>query len=916
MNNKTLIAQMIAAALVGSCWVAGSAQAAPQMQTAENSVVADDKAPERIEVTGSRIKRTDLEGVAPVTVISALDIEMSGFNNVEEILQASIGNAGRTIEGNESSWTQGASTINLRGMGANRTLVLVNGKRIPQYPTATGGSTNFVDTSTFPSSAVERIEILTGGASAIYGSDAIGGVVNIILKKQYEGSVLEARHENPQHGGRDKSKVSFTSGISSSLGETVVVLEYADEEMLRAGQRELTAGFGPDGVGTFSSTSAYIRDRNKAYHKDEYVMATEQQCADLFGEFGNWNPAESRYKCRYNSFAEEGMQTAKEEYNLVMNHQAELANDWTLSGLLQASDKTTNRGNAQKSISPTIYMDRNNPGKYSYNINDFASRREFRVYRRLDDYGQTRDYTGEQQSLTSSIGLQGAIGDYQLELGWAYGKSTFTRQGRNQMLADKLLEVISFNPADSANPDKWYPLDKMTQAQQDKLYAETLTDAGSGLNQLSAVLTGDLFDLPAGTVQFANSLEWAREWYFDLKDINTTSGNLLGQGGTQGRGERKRYAAATEFAVPLLGADSGVGRLEMSAAVRYDYYDDRSDVGGAATPQLGFKYQPTDDVLVRLNVGRSFRAPDLHRMFAGVSRSFSETSIKVDPAHPLTVDDSFESISAGNMALTEEKGKFANLGVVTQFTDDLSASIDFWRVSLEGAVYSQSSTRILENPIYNMTGKANNCNELSGIGYILQQPDGQAYKDVFCVRSGTINSAYESSQGIDAELTYKMDLGEYGSLKLTPKLSYTAKKEYQAFAESPRVEETKDDYLPTWKSEFAVRWNKKDLSVNLSWYYLGTGEGKHDWTLKDAAGKDYQQAVWSKLSPFERVNLNSSYRIDNHNKVTVGVNNLTDSMPPLFDPGHPSRNSHPYFLENSGYNIIGRTFYASYQYSF
>ncbi|MBU2279353.1 MAG: TonB-dependent receptor, partial [Gammaproteobacteria bacterium] len=732
----------------------------------------------------------------------------------------------------------------------------------------------------------------------------------------YEGSVLELRHENPQHGGRDKDKLSFTTGFSTSFGETVLVLEYAEDEMLRSGQRDLTAGRGPDGTANYSSTSAYIRDRNKVYHKDDYVMATEQQCSDLFGEYGIWNPAESRYKCRYNTFADDGMQTAKEEYNLVLNHQAELSSDWTLNALLQASDKTTNRGNAQKSISPTIYMDRTNPGSYSYDAADFASRREFRVYRRLDDYGQTRDYTGDQQSLTSSLGLTGAIGDYQLELSWAYGKSTFGRIGRNQMLADKLLEVISFNPADSANPDKWYPLDKMTQAQQDKLYAETLTDAGSGLNQLSAVLTGDLFELPAGTVQFANSIEWAREWYFDLKDVNTTSGNLLGQGGTQGRGERKRYAAATEFAVPLLGSDSSIGSLEMSAALRYDYYDDRSDVGGAATPQIGFKYQPTNDVLVRLNVGRSFRAPDIHRMYAGVSRSFSDTSLQIDPAHPVGLTDSFESISAGNMALVEEKGKFANLGVVAQITDDLSASIDFWRVSLEGAVYSQSSTRILENPIYNMTDKAKNCNELDGIGYIMQQQVGQDYKDVFCVRSGTINSAYEASQGIDAELTYKVNLGDYGSLKVTPKLSYTAKKEYQAYAENPRIEETKDDYLPTWKSEFSVRWNKEDFSVNLSWYYLGTGEGEHDWTLTDATGEDYQEKVWSKLSPFERVNLNSSYRINKHNKLTLGVNNLTDSMPPLFDPGHPSRNKHPYFSENSGYNLVGRTFYASYQYSF
>lgn len=147
---------------------------------------------ERIEVTGSRIKRTDLAGASPVTVISAEDIALSGFANVEEILQAGIGNAGRSVEGNESSWTQGANTINLRGMGENRTLVLVNGKRVPQFPTATGGTTNFVDTSTFPSSAVERIEILTGGASAIYGSDAVGGVVNIILKKDYQGKIGRA----------------------------------------------------------------------------------------------------------------------------------------------------------------------------------------------------------------------------------------------------------------------------------------------------------------------------------------------------------------------------------------------------------------------------------------------------------------------------------------------------------------------------------------------------------------------------------------------------------------------------------------------------------------------------------------------------------------------------------------------------
>jgi len=870
---------------------------------------------ERIEVTGSRIKRTDLEGASPVTVISAQDIALSGFSSVEEILQAGIGNAGRSIEGNESSWTQGASTINLRGMGENRTLVLVNGKRVPQFPTATGGTTNFVDTSTFPSSAVERIEILTGGASAIYGSDAVGGVVNIILKKDFEGTRLNLRHENPQHGGRDKSKVALTSGFDSAFGQTVFVVDYSTDEMLRGGDRPLTAGLGPDNLATFSQTSAYIRDRSKVFHKDEYVMATESQCQQLFGNLGVWLANEDRYKCRYNSTAEEGLQTSKEDLNLILSQHGEINELWGFNALLQYGDKTSDRGNAQKSISPTIFMDRNNPGRYSYNAADFTSSREFRLYRRLDDYGQQRDYTGEQQNLTSSLGLTGQIGEMELALSWAYGLSDYTRQGRNQMKADQLLNIISFNPADANNPAKWYPMNPLTSAQRDQLYADTLTDAGSGLNQYSAVLTGDWFELPAGAVQFAASAEWAKEWYFDFKDQDTINGNLLGQGGTQGEGERKRYATAAELAVPIFGADSVVGQLDASLALRYDRYDDQSDVGGATTPQFGLTWRPTEALLWRLSAGHSFRAPDLHRMYAGISRSFSDTTLKLDPAFPVNEVDRYESISAGNIALTEEKGRFINLGLVADLTDSTNLSVDLWRISLEGAVYSESASRILGNPAYNLTGKYNNCNDMPSIGYLMQQPSGQAYQDLLCVRRGTINSAYEASQGIDVEVGHQLELGEYGKLKFTPKLSYLQKKEYLAFAAGERQDETRDNYLPKWKGDISARWSVKDLSVNLSWYYLGSAEGVNTWVVKDAAGKDVQQQVWSKLDNYQRLNLNLKYDFARYGELTLGVNNLTDSMPPLFAPGHPNRNVFPYFEEDAGYNTVGRTFFVGYEYT-
>ena len=234
MNKPTLVASAVSMVLAMSTLQVAKAQEA---DSAQNQVQAEETV-ERIEVTGSRIRRTDMEGVAPVTVITAEDLANSGYTSIEDLLQASVGNAGRTIEGNETSWTQGAHTINLRGMGANRTLVLVNGKRIPQYPTATGGSTTFVDISTFPSSAIERIEILSGGASAIYGSDAVGGVVNIILKRRFEGSALNLRGEKTHEGGRDRQRASFTTGINSSLGQTLFVLDFAFDQLLRQGDRE------------------------------------------------------------------------------------------------------------------------------------------------------------------------------------------------------------------------------------------------------------------------------------------------------------------------------------------------------------------------------------------------------------------------------------------------------------------------------------------------------------------------------------------------------------------------------------------------------------------------------------------------------------------------------------------------------
>lgn len=888
-------------------------------QSLQNNQAETNAKVERIEVTGSRIRRLDLEGVAPVTVISAADIALSGFSSIEDLLQASIFNSGRTIEGNESSWTQGASTINMRGMGANRTLVLVNGNRIPQYPTATGGTTNFVDISTFPTSAVERIEVLSGGASAIYGSDAVGGVVNIILKSKFERNQIDVRHENPQQGGGDKTRVTLTSGINSRFGQTIVVLQHRDDDILRSGDREFTSQGGPDGTDGYSSTSAVIQDRDNFYHDSRNVVATQEQCQALFGSYSAWDDEQSTYKCRYDSDRDKHLQSAKKEWNLVVNHEGELGQDWTYSAMVQASDRETLRGNGQKSVGTRIYMDGNNPGIYSYNRADFsrADRKEFRLYRRLDDYGQRRDYTGLQQTLNTALGLSGKIADYDLDLSWAYGKSSFERIGRNQMLADKLLDVVSFDPADSASAAKWYPMDKMTPDQAQTLYAETLTDAGSGLNQLTAVLSGDLFDLPAGPLQFAWSAEWAKEWYFDHKDENTLSGNLLGQGGTQGRGERKRYATAAELAIPLLDDRGGMGKWDASMALRYDYYDDKSDIGGALTPQAGFTYRPTENMLVRLNAGKSFRAPDLHRVYALPTRSFTSRSVQVDPNHPEDEDDFFEQISSGSLGLSEERGRFYNLGIIAQITDNLSVDVDYWRISLKGAVRSGSVTRMLNEPeVFDVSDRYSSCNDVPGVGFIMQQQSGNDYKDIQCVKNGAINSAYENSKGIDFKVRYKMSLGAYGDMSFGGDVSKSLSKEYQAFADVDKVEATKDWYFPKYSTSAYVQYSKNKVSSHLRWSYKGSTEGSNTWTLTDDEGNQYRESVRSKVASFSRVNWVTNYSYSRALRLTFGVQNVFNEMPSTYAEGHPWRNSWPYYPTQAGQNAIGRTFYGDVRYRF
>lgn len=883
---------------------------------------------EKIEVTGSRIKRTDFEGVAPVTVISADDIANSGLSSISEILQASVANTGGSLNGESDGFTDSASSVNLRGMGANRTLVLINGRRQASFPSAAGGTTNFVDTSDIPTAAVERIEILTGGASAIYGSDAVGGVVNIILKKQYEGAKVAAKYNHPTQGGGEQLDLSYLQGFNTEKSQTLVMLEYKKVEAIKTEQRDglyspayyededgdIRWGAGPYGDATPSSWGAWVRDYGKVYTDSKYSPLDNTQCTERFGDKGIYIPA-GTYDCYYDKYADRGLQSAYDRLNLVVNTTYDLNDDWQLYGMINASYKEASKYKDEKGFGVYIYEDEAT-GAMSYDANAFEDSNKFQMRRRMEEFPGDRTYETQNTKAAFSFGANGTVGDYELDLSWSSGFNRYEKQNTHMVSADALLDIVTFNPNDS-DPTKWYPNNALTSEQIDQLIGSATKDSTSSMHQFQAVFTGDLMELSAGTIGFATTAEWARESYEDTLDEITMSGGYIGMGGTGGEGDRDRVAIAGELQIPLLADLTGVKSLDLSAALRYDHYLDDSSVGGATTPQVGITYRPVSEVMIRANMGKSFRAPDMHRLYAGLTRSFGSTDY-VHPTIPGEIyEDSYDGFSSGNLNLTEEKGDFWNLGLVANLSDNADLTLDWWNIELEGAVKTISTNEMLDDNRFDQTANYNSCENMDIVGYVTELDD-DGIRNLACMRKGPINSAYEASEGIDASVNYRFPETSAGEFKLKLAASYLLKKEYQESVDTEIEDETKTNYVPKWKGNASLTWNLADFSATLAYYYTGKAVGEDTFTLIDADGDDYEVDDYpDTLDAYQTINLTLAYSTPWKGKFSAGVKNLTDEMPPLFDERNDRHNDWPFFEEdNSSYSTVGRTLFLGYSQKF
>jgi iron complex outermembrane receptor protein len=663
---------------------------------------------DRIEVTGSNIPRVDGESGLPVQVFTREQMIDGGMQTMQDLLERISANQSfgsfNEAKGLNGS-IMGFTAASLRGLGSQRTLVLLNGRRLAPYAMSGGQS---VDLSGIPASAIERVEILKDGASAVYGTDAIGGVINFILRKDYQGAEVNANYYATGEGGGNNWRASATAGfgdLAKDRYNVFISADYFKQDPLKATQRESTkTGHLPD-LGleqvTFTSFPANIA-QSDPFTFEPYGFpgvfnptipypagATSASCAHPISFPTAPPPSFRPYQCSFDAVSLNETIPQSEKINTIGRF------TWQLDGNNQLfAEGSYYQGKFTYRITPTPVASDTVPTMFlsptsryypaafvaSLPGGDPTQPVEL-LYRTVELGPRTGEATATQWN--GVIGLNGTVRDwdYQLAANYTANQQVVNLTSGNvsakkfgELLRSGIVNPFGFN--DPSVVDLMRATQITGQANDNRA-----SNYGVALQMSNAVY--DLASVPLGA---AFGLEGRRESLEQVNSDFVVSGDLLGGGSavpSLPAVHRSVWSLFGEVNVALAKT------LEADVAVRYDYY---SDFGGTTNPKVTLRWQPDKTVLLRGAYGTGFRAPTLSDLFQPQSLNFPETMVPDPVRCPVTGEDSAECLgfyrvkTGGNPALQPETSQQVNAGVVIQPVTALSASVDFYWVRVKNVV--------------------------------------------------------------------------------------------------------------------------------------------------------------------------------------------------------------------------------------
>ncbi len=887
---------------------------------------------QKVEVTGSSIKRAEAETISVIQTLTRKDIEQTGKASIADVVRSISADNNGSISGSFTSGFAGsASGVSLRGLSVSSTLVLINGRRTAPYGFGDDGQRSFVDLNSIPLDAVDRIDILKDGASAIYGSDAIAGVVNIILRQNYVGKTISANVGQSGHG--DGTVTSISGAIGFGDMDTDKFNVFATLDAKKSGEikqtnrdkwigqadarpwggRDQRAGFTTAGNGGGSSFLGTLRPVNAAGAPAGNVTNLPGSCDPInLDPTGGSSNDNSRGGCLWDPVQFATVQPKTENVNLFMRGTLALGADaqgytevgifkskadtyTTPSGLTGAGFDLVNARVNNTSTGPDqLLMPANHPD----NILGVAARP------RWVDASRPRVSNLETTVTRVLAGVKGTYANWDYDTGLMYAESKTDRTQTGYYRSSALRTALN---------NGTFRIGKgvINSPEVLALVSPTLSNSGTTKStSLDFKATRELFQLPGGMMGLALGAEYRKEETNSQSTPYTDINDIVGLGYSASQGSRNVKALYAELAAPVMK------ELELQFALRSDDY---SDYGRSTTPKVGFKFTPASAVAFRGTYAEGFRAPSAAEN--GNSAVAAFTSIASDPVRcavtKLPIDCSSQQVGAitiGNKNIKPETSKSYSLGMVLEPIKNISLSIDWWKIVRDGEINGSDPGAVVANPA----------------GY----PDAEIVRGeptsnfpglagpILMVKAPYLNAGKTKTSGIDLDLRGKYNAGEYG--RFNSGVTVTYMKEFTRTNADGTVLEfagTHGDVnlsgnggTPKTKVRLTLGWDQGPVNITANMNYVSSISNKND-VKGDCLDVDENDVPYKncRIASFTTTDLFAKWNVTKQWELTASITNLFDKMAPLDVQTYGRINYNP-SLHQSG--AVGRYFTLGGRYTF
>jgi len=962
MQQRTKIAMAVALAI-------NAMTALAQTQTTEPL--------QRVEITGSRIRQVDLETAQPVQVMTQEQIQKTGLITVGDIIN-NLSAAGTPAFSKGSTLTsnreQGGQYINMRNLGSNRLLVLVNGKRW------TATVAGYTDMSTIPSSMIERIEVLKDGASSIYGSDAIAGVVNIILKKTMTGGMLSVYNGQNEKGDGKNKDYALTYGAGDDKANVMFGLTYTEEGVVWAKDRPVTATtYGPDHLNAGFGASPWGRIRQ--------VSATGaasgfNKILNHTGSYmGDGTGSSSRDPNSYHAYAGADADTFNSSSQMMYTSPTRLTSiftkgsvalpyDMRLTTTAMFADRDSSRqiaGYPVNSLTQSkfpVYIDKDsyyNP--YGNQVAGAGKGTDLFFYRRTIEVPRVTD--NGNRTLHIDASLEGEFSALGKEWNWnvGYNHSAINGSVRSagnlnllnlkKALGPSFLNasgVVQCGTAASPIPlAECTPFDILggpsasTPAALAYVMSNGQATYGSTINSATADITGELFNLPAGAVGMAAGLEHRSVSGYDRPGQFEQSGYSTDLAGNSTTGKYNVREAYLEFNIPLLKKQPFAELLSLDIASRYSDY---SNFGNTTNSKASVMWKPVRDLLLRGTWAQGFRAPTVGDTFGGGSQSYDAYLDACDSTYgeaatnpavkarctAAGVPTNFRQVNqagspvpaagaqspvpfntgAGNDSLQPETATTKTFGFVYSpgWLNGASVALDYFDIHVKNRIVGVSATY-----------EINQC-YIYGVQAFCDKIKRDASGQISNLSRGNANLGQLQTKGFDLTFGYRFPRTQYGQFNLRSESTYTDSFRIKSTDTADWENDAGEFSYNRVKSNLTLDWNLGNWSATFASRYY-SGVKIHCWSAakNEECSNPTGTASWgtgySKLGAMVYSDLSVGYAFPWKGKLLVGANNVFDRKPRIvYDANSSYANGTSSSSSVDPQMAIDRFFYARYTQSF